>query len=186
MLLLLYCISCGCSPLRLYSSCRWYYASSFTQSCFLCVPPPPLWSCTDTPNMPLKKNWILFTVIFSRLTIQMIYRPTLHRHRIYLEPEASWRLCDNSVWQLWQTEGPWMPQQPPLLLLLLFLLLLSDSLLSSPQPKQQPIRMTACFTQSVQQKHPTTRKRKKLLKLVRTLLKSFMLVAWTGVPMKVR
>lgn len=139
---------------------------------------------TQTKHVPLKKDWILFTVIFSRLTIQMIYRLTLHRHdsfRAWGQLEAVWQ---HSVWQLWQTEGPWTHLQPPLLLILL---LLSDSLLSSPQPEQQQtFRMTMCFTQSGLHKYKKNMNINWLLKPPHTLLKSFMLVAWTGVPMKVR
>lgn len=89
---------------------------------------------TQTKHVPLKKDWILFTVIFSRLTIQTMYGLTLHRHdsfRAWGQLEAVWQ---QSVRQLWQTEGPWTHLQPPLLLILP---LLSDSLLSSPQPEEQ-------------------------------------------------
>lgn len=58
----------------------------------------------DMMHMPLKKDFVLFTVIFIIIiTIQMIYRPMLHSWRIHSELEVSWRLymcvcvLDNSV-----------------------------------------------------------------------------------------
>ncbi len=51
---------------------------------------PQTW---DMTHMPLKKDWVLFTVIFIRITIQMFHRLTLHRRRNQSEfEEVSWRL----------------------------------------------------------------------------------------------
>lgn len=117
-----------------------------------------------------------------RIKIQMIYR--LHRWSIHSElEEDSWRpcvfVCEHHVCVTALAErGKVLGCIFSLLLILPFVLLLSDSRLSSLRPAWGQ-NMGECQTLLYTNEH-------RLLQLLLTLLKSFMLVACTGVPMNVR
>lgn len=121
-----------------------------------------------------------------RIKIQMIYR--LHRWSIHSElEEDSWRPCVFVCVCMYVSimcvtalaeRGKVLGCIFSLLLILPFVLLLSDSRLSSLRPAWGQ-NMGECQTLLYTNEH-------RLLQLLLTLLKSFMLVACTGVPMNVR
>lgn len=91
----------------------------------------------DTTHIPLKKDCVLFTVTFIGITIQMIYRLSLHRggrlEAVCVCVSECVCLCVTAeCGNFGRGESPWMYLQPPLPLLLILpmVLLLSDSLLS--------------------------------------------------------
>lgn len=154
------------------------------------TPPPPQQfpQRADPTHMPLKKDCVLFTVIFIRITIQMFYRLSLHRRRIHSElEEVSVCVC-LCVWQLWQrgksldvsaAASSSSPFHPPLGFSCSVTLSFLSHNLHGNRIKRSPVSTTHSTTN-------LTINEPGLPSLVRTLLKSLMLVACTGVPMNVR